>query len=142
MSPKRERLLKCLVAAPLGAAFVAIGVRHFTEPSSFDDIVPAYLGWPRFWTYASGVFEVTLGAGLCAPAARAISAKMLMYLVLLMSLANFNMWWKDLEFNGTRLSSTGHLIRLAIQITLLATLLWLSKRCKNKDAARAADDTT
>ena len=83
MSPQRERLLKCLVAAPLGAAFVAIGVRHFTEPSSFDDIVPAYLGWPRFWTYASGVFEVTLGAGLCAPVARAISAKMLIYLVLL-----------------------------------------------------------
>jgi hypothetical protein len=49
-----------------------------------------------------------------------------------MSLANLNMWWNDLEFNGTRLSATGHLLRMSAQIILLLTLYWLSKPAQEK----------
>ena len=127
MSPTRKHLLKDLLAVPLGVAFVVIGVQHFVRPEPFDAIVPGYLGWPRFWTYASGALEVLLGAGMCLSLTRALSSRLLLVLVLLMSLANINMWWNDLEFDGTQLSQTGHLIRLCVQVLLLLALFWISR---------------
>lgn len=137
MNDKLERLARFAVAAPLGAAFAWIGVEHFIEPQKFDDIVPPYLGWPRFWTLASGVFEVVLGLGLIVPATRARSARWLVCLVILMSLANINMWWNDVAFNGTRLGPTGHLIRFTIQLALLVTLWWLGRRVSSPSASDA-----
>ena len=127
MTPSRRRLLRALLAIPLGVAFLVIGVQHFTRPEPFDAIVPTYLGWPRLWTLASGALEVLLGLGLCVARARPLSAKLLFFLVILMSLANINMWWNDLEFDGTRLNQTGHLIRFSVQALLLLLLFWLSR---------------
>ena len=125
MNDKLKRLARFAVAAPLGAAFAWIGVEHFIDPQKFDDIVPPYLGWPRFWTLASGVFEVVLGLGLVVPATRARSARWLVCLVILMSLANINMWWNDVPFGDERLTYgwTGtHMLRGALQLLLLAVL--------------------
>ena len=43
---------------------------HFVIPRVFVDLIPARLGNPRFWVYASGVAEATSGALLLAPSAR------------------------------------------------------------------------
>ena len=115
------------MAIILGLAFARIGILHFTNPTAFDAIVPEYLGWPRFWTLWSGGLEIMLGIGLALPWTRAISARILFVLVILMSLANINMWINDIPFNGTRLSNTGHIIRMLIQVMLLATLAWLGR---------------
>ena len=109
-------------------AFIIIGVQHFTRPELFNAIVPAYLGWPSFWNYTSGAMEIIFGVGIILSQTRKYAAQLLVVLVLLMSLANLNMWINDLPFNGTRLSTTGHIIRWAIQILLLAILLWLGER--------------
>ena len=130
MSTARKRLLKDFIAVPLGAFVAYIGVQHFVRPEPFDIIVPEYLGWPRFWTLASGALEVLFGLGMCLSVSRPIAARLFFYLVILMSLANFNMWWNDLPFDGTRLSQTGHFIRLCVQLLLLLTLHWLSKESK------------
>jgi len=44
-----------------------------------------------------------------------------------MSLANLNMWVNNIPFNGTVLSTTGHVVRWVLQFILLATLLWLGE---------------
>ena len=62
--------LRNVVGAILGMAFAAIGVMHFATPERFNEIVPAYLGIPWFWTYASGIGEICLGAGLMLPGTR------------------------------------------------------------------------
>lgn len=118
-------ILRLLLAIGLGLAFARIGLLHFQNPESFEAIVPAYLGWPRFWNFTSGGLEIVLGIGLMLPPTRRWSARLLALLVLAMSLANLNMWLNDLPFNGTRLSTTGHLIRWSIQIVLLLALSWL-----------------
>ena len=130
MNPAHKRRLKDFVAIPLGVVVAYIGVQHFVRPEPFDVIVPDYLGWPRFWTLASGALEVLLGLGMCLSMSRAIASRLFFYLVILMSLANFNMWWNDLPFDGTRLTQTGHFIRLCVQVVLLLTLYWLSKDSK------------
>ena len=122
-----HQLARNIVGCVLGLPFIWIGIQHFVNPDAFNAIVPGYLGWPLFWTYASGVLEILLGLGIMLPPARRISSRLLFILVILMSLANLNMWINDIPFNGTRLTTTGHLYRWLIQIVLLLVLLWLGE---------------
>ena len=116
---------RSIVAVLLGLAFISIGIQHFLNPLAFDAIVPKYLGWPRFWTLASGMLEISLGVGLVFRRSRTFSAYLLVLLVLIMSLANLNMWLNDIPFNGTRLSTNGHIVRWTLQLMLLFALSWL-----------------
>ena len=99
-----QQNLRNIVGLLLGLAFASIGYQHFASPEGFDAIVPSYLGAPRFWTYASGVLEIAFGLGLMVPVIRPRAGRLLTVLVLLMSLANVNMWLNDIPFNGQLLS--------------------------------------
>ena len=58
-------------AVPMGIALVVIGIVHFALPGFFDEIVPPWLPpGERFWTLASGVAEVLVGAALLVPRTR------------------------------------------------------------------------
>ena len=120
--------LRNIMGSLLGVAFVSIGTQHFAQPELFNPIVPDYLGWPSFWNYVSGAMEILFGLGLVIPKTRKYAAQLLVALVLCMSLANLNMWINDIPFNGTRLSTTGHIVRWILQILLLTVLLWLGEK--------------
>jgi uncharacterized membrane protein len=60
----------------LAGLLASAGIAHFATPQKFDDLVPRALpGSPRTWTYASGVAELALAAGIAVPATRAPAAK-------------------------------------------------------------------
>ncbi|MFJ9890314.1 DoxX family protein [Streptomyces sp. NPDC091287] len=68
----RQRRSAILLAALMGGA----GVLHFAVPKAFDSTVPRMLpGKPRTWTYASGVVEIALAAGLAHPQTRMAAAR-------------------------------------------------------------------
>ncbi|MFG3094187.1 hypothetical protein [Streptomyces sp. NPDC048202] len=68
MPPRSPLLLAGLLASA--------GIAHFAAPKVFDGLVPRALpGSPRTWTYASGVAELALAAGVAAPATRPLAAK-------------------------------------------------------------------
>jgi uncharacterized membrane protein len=68
--PRSERSPLLLAGLLAGA-----GVAHFAAPRTFDAIVPRALpGSPRTWTYASGVAELALAAGVALPATRKAAA--------------------------------------------------------------------
>ena len=119
-----------IIGILLGIAFVWIGTQHFYQPEIFNAIVPKYLGWPSFWTYASGAMEILFGLGMVFSISRKYAARALIILVVLMSLANIHMWVNDVPFNGTRLSTSGHVVRWLIQFALLAVLTWLGEILK------------
>ena len=121
-----------IVGFLLGLAFISIGIQHFYQPEIFNAIVPKYLGWPSFWNYSSGAMEILFGTGMMFSTTRKYSARALVILVMLMSLANLNMWMNDVPFNGSRLSTSGHIIRWTIQAVLLAVLLWLGEVFKKQ----------
>ena len=81
----------------MAAMLIGIGAVHFLAPKPFDTIVPAELpGSPRFYTYASGVAEVGVGALLLAPRTRRFGAAAAVALFLAVYPANINMvrlWW-------------------------------------------------
>ncbi|AKZ53905.1 putative membrane protein [Streptomyces ambofaciens ATCC 23877] len=59
----------------LAGLLATAGAAHFARPRTFDAIVPRSLpGSPRAWTYASGVAELALAAGLALPRTRKAAA--------------------------------------------------------------------
>ena len=76
---------------------IGMGILHFAAPKPFDDIIPAELpGTTRFYTYASGVAELGIGALLLAPATRKLGALTAVALFLGVWPGNINMvrlWW-------------------------------------------------
>lgn len=120
------QLIKLIIAVILGFLMIHIGIHHFRNPQIYDDIVPTYLGFPRFWTLLSGIVEIILGIGLIIKFSRQITARLLIVFYLVVYLANLNMWVNDIPFSGNNLSQIGHSIRLLIQIILIIICIWIS----------------
>ncbi|MFG2133661.1 DoxX family protein [Streptomyces sp. NPDC048751] len=67
--PRSERS-SLLLAGLLATA----GVAHFATPRPFEATVPRALpGSPRTWTYASGIAELVLAAGVALPRTRRVA---------------------------------------------------------------------
>ena len=68
--PRSERS-----ALLLAGLLATAGVGHLVSPRQFDATIPRALpGAPRAWTYASGVSELALAAGVAAPRTRRTAA--------------------------------------------------------------------
>ena len=125
-----------LIGFFLGMPLVWIGCEHFINPETFDSIVPNYLGFPRFWTLASGVVEILLGIGIMLPPSRWLAARFLAVFLVFVYFANLNMWLNDIPFNGTALSQNGHIIRLLVQLVLICTCIWLAELTGRKTSKK------
>ena len=72
-SPQRDA--SQTLAYRLAALLLGVGTLHFVAPKPFDGIIPVELpGSPRFYTYASGVAEVGIGAALLVRSTRRLAA--------------------------------------------------------------------
>jgi uncharacterized membrane protein len=97
ITPIAQRNASQAGAYRIAALLLGVGTVHFLAPKQFDEIIPAELpGSPRFYTYASGVAEVTIGALLLARRTRRNAALAAVALFLGVFPANVNMvrlWW-------------------------------------------------
>ena len=110
-----------------GLPFVIIGIDHFIDPSWYEPIVPEILGFPTFWVYASGVFEILLGLGLMFTRTREISGYATALMLLVLYAANFNMWVNDIAIGGSKFSTNWHILRATIQVILITVCLWIAR---------------
>lgn len=124
-------------AYQMAAMLIAIGVGHFVAPKPFDTIVPAELpGSARFYTYASGVAEVGVGAMLLAPRTRRTGALAAAALFLAVFPANINMvrlWW-----NKPLPMKIAAFARLPLQVPMIVQAFKVRKAAPVIPAARAA----
>ena len=111
--------VKLLGVYAYGLSYVLIGISHFTHPSIFVPIVPNFIGFPTFWVYLSGVFEIALGLGLFFQKTRYLSSSLIIAMLLVLYTANINMWVNDIEFNGVKMTLKGHLFRASFQTLLI-----------------------
>jgi uncharacterized membrane protein len=73
--PELQQLANPAPAYRLAALLLGAGTTHFLMPKPYDAIIPTELpGSPRFYTYASGVAELTSGALLLSPRTRRAGA--------------------------------------------------------------------
>jgi uncharacterized membrane protein len=97
ITPRAHRDASQTAAYRIAALLLGVGTTHFVAPKPYDTIIPAELpGSPRFYTYASGIAEVTIGALLLARRTRRLAALAAAALFVGVFPANVNMvrlWW-------------------------------------------------
>ena len=119
-------LLVHILALIYGIPFILIGMEHFREPQKFVDIVPKYMPFALFLVYLTGVMEIFVGLGIIYPDTRELTGRLTVLFLIAIYPANFNMWINDVPFNGTRLTTQGHLVRFSVQILLIIAALGFS----------------
>lgn len=108
------------------AFFILAGITHFTNPSIYDALVPNYLPSPRLMHSLAGLSEIVLGLSLLTKW-KSQGAFLLAIFLVIVYLGNLHMWINDVPFLGSTLTTSGHIIRLIIQIGMILYSLYIWK---------------
>ena len=108
--------------------YVFIGIRHFTDPQYFLDIVPPQLPFKLFLVYATGLIEITGGAAILSSKTRRTGALLLMFLLVIVFPANIYLYISETPQNLLGITKTDALIRMPFQIPLIILAYWHSKK--------------
>jgi uncharacterized membrane protein len=123
-SPQRDA--SRTLAYRIAALLFGVGTLHFVAPKQFDGIIPAELpGSARFYTYASGVTELVIGALLLPLQTRRLAALAAAALFLAVFPGNVNMvrlWW-DKPWPMRIIA----LARLPLQLPMITTALKIAR---------------
>ena len=111
----------------MAALYVFAGIRHFTHPDFYLQIMPPYLPWHLELVYLSGVAEIVLGVALVAPRFTRLAAWGVIALLIAVYPANIHMWWNDVAVDGQAMSPWFHGIRLPFQFVLIAWAWWYTR---------------
>ena len=122
------KVLLTILSLILGLPLIWIGILHFQDPAWFEPIVPDLIGYPTFWVYASGVFEIVLGIGLIIPKTREISGYGIALMLVVLYAANFNMWVNDIAIGGSKFGTNWHIFRATVQILLISVCIWIGRK--------------
>ena len=115
--------------------YVFIGIRHFTNPQYFLDIVPPQLPFKLFLVYLTGLIEIVGGVAILLPKTRKAGAYLLIFLLVSVFPANIYLYLSEAPQNLLGISKTDALIRMPFQIPLILLAFWHSKKNHPKRVA-------
>lgn len=125
---KYIRYYKSFTAITLGLMYLAVGIKHFTDPDIFVAITPPFVYFREAAVYFTGIIEIIGGALLLINKYRKKGAVLIIILLLLVFPANIYLVFSEeaqVVFQGTR---TDALIRIPFQIPLVLIAYWHSKQ--------------
>ncbi|MGF6525651.1 DoxX family protein [Variovorax sp. PvP013] len=128
----------------VGIAFVFLwfaigGVAHFAFTQTEMRIVPPWVPWPRAAVLVSGVFELLGAAGLLWRPTRRWAGIGLFALTIAVTPAHFHMLQRPELFPS--IPYWALVVRLPVQVALLALIAWSTFAWRPTDRARAASPT-
>ena len=105
--------------------YIQIGVKHFTDPDWFMQIMPPYMPWHKELVYISGGFEILLGVMLLFKRTRFIAAWGLILLLIAVFPANIYL----AQTNGVAMNTSAAVAwgRLPFQSIFILIAYWHSK---------------
>ena len=119
---------KILTIFVMGVMYVFIGVKHFTDPQYFLDIVPPQLPFKLFLVYLTGLIEVVGGVAILTPKTRKAGAYLLIFLLVSVFPANIYLYVSETPQSLLGISEADALIRMPFQIPLILLAYWHSKK--------------
>ncbi len=108
--------------------YIFIGIRHFTDPQYFLDIVPPQLPSKLFLVYFTGLIEVVGGAAILSTKSRKAGAYLLIFLLVSVFPANIYLYVSETPQSLLGISQKDALIRMPFQIPLILLAYWHSKK--------------
>jgi uncharacterized membrane protein len=131
-----SRTLKRIGLTAVFLWFLIGGIAHFTATDIEMRIVPPAIPWPRAAVLWSGVFELLGAVGILIPATRRAAGVGLFLLTIAVTPANIYMLQHAELFNVPRWAL---IVRLPLQLALLALILWCTKSAALKHPASTAN---
>ena len=119
---------KILTIFVMGVMYVFIGIKHFTDPQYFLDIVPPQFPFKLFLVYLTGLIEVVGGVAILAPKTRKAGAYLLIFLLVSVFPANIYLYVSETPQSLLGISEADALIRMPFQIPLILLAYWHSKK--------------
>jgi|TARA_Y200000002_G_scaffold108778_1_gene89090 uncharacterized membrane protein len=119
---------KLLTIYVMSFMYIFIGIKHFTDPQYFLDIVPPQLPSKLFLVYFTGLIEVVGGAAILTPKTRKVGAYLLIFLLLSVFPANIYLYVSETPQSLLGISKMDALIRMPFQIPLILLAFWHSKK--------------
>ncbi len=119
---------KLLTIYVMSLMYVLIGIRHFTNPQYFLDIVPPQLPFKLFLVYLTGLIEIVGGLAILSPKTRKAGAYLLIFLLVSVFPANIYLYVSETPQNLLGISKMDALIRMPFQIPLILLAYWHSKK--------------
>lgn len=119
---------KSIAGITLGLMYIAVGIKHFTDPEIFIAITPPFVYFREAAVYFTGIIEIIGGALLLTKKYRRNGGVLIIILLLLVFPANIYLVFSQeaqAVFQGTRSDA---LIRLPFQIPLIFIAYWHSKK--------------
>ena len=123
---------KSIAAITLGFMYIAVGIKHFTDPEIFIAITPPFIYFREAAVYFTGLIEIVGGALLLINKYRKKGGALMIILLLLVFPANIYLVFSheaQMVFQGTRMDA---LIRLPFQMPLIFIAYWHSKERVSK----------
>ena len=123
---------KSIAAITLGLMYIAVGIKHFTDPEIFIAITPPFIYFREAAVYFTGLIEIVGGALLLINKYRKKGGALMIILLLLVFPANIYLVFSheaQMVFQGTRMDA---LIRLPFQMPLIFIAYWHSKERVSK----------
>lgn len=129
MSTTLMQIVKKALLVVMGIGYIAAGWNHFRDPNFYLPMMPPYLPWHLPLIYASGVFEMLLGAMVLLPWTRRLGALGLVLLLIAIAPANLHMALHNIPPPGVGpLPPYALWLRLAFQPVLIAWAAWYLPR--------------
>jgi uncharacterized membrane protein len=119
---------KLLTIYVMSFMYIFIGIKHFTDPQYFLDIVPPQLPSKLFLVYFTGLIEVVGGAAILISKTRKVGAYLLIFLLLTVFPANIYLYVSETPQSLLGISKMDALIRMPFQIPLILLAFWHSKK--------------
>ena len=118
---------KLLTIYVMSFMYVFIGIRHFTNPQYFLDIVPPQLPFKLFLVYLTGLIEIVGGVAILLPKTRRAGACLLIFLLVSVFPANIYLYVSETPQSLLGISKMDALIRMPFQTPLILLAYWHSK---------------
>ena len=117
--------LKLISIVIMGLFYICVGVKHFTDPYWFLQIVPPYLPYKIELVYISGLLEIVLGFMLLIPKIRGYAGWGLIMLLIAVYPANIYL----AQTNGAAMNTTPLIAwgRLPFQFVFIGLAYWHTK---------------
>ena len=118
-------MIKLITIYIMSYFYIQIGIKHFTDPNWFMQIMPPYLPYHLELVYLSGFFEIILGILLIFKKTRYIAGWGLILLLIAVFPANIYL----AQTNGAAMRISPEIAwgRLPIQAVFIALAYWHSK---------------
>jgi len=118
-------MIKLITIYIMSYFYIQIGIKHFTDPNWFMQIMPPYLPYHLELVYLSGFFEIILGILLIFKKTRYIAGWGLILLLIAVFPANIYL----AQTNGVAMGISPEIAwgRLPIQAVFIALAYWHSK---------------